>query len=226
MVSRLKMWKQQGSYKSFNTGEPMLLVNRDGATILEPLTIKRKPTMKTETRKILDKASHSKPIKFGQKLTAPFKIEIFNSKNTSYEIEGGTHEGDATLLAKSNSVAFKAILHDSKGEWIEYVKGVVSSWSVSEDKPEHGKVYALTGGTGTKAISNGNTWAESEVKDGTINEAKTFCPACVEVTLRVPEVRNALSRYCHEYICSDCGTREALEGFFWSGRAKVLGFTK
>lgn len=31
-------------------------------------------------------------------------------------------------------------------------------------KPEPGKMYALTGGKDAKAISNGNTWAESEVK--------------------------------------------------------------
>ncbi len=35
----------------------------------------------------------------------------------------------------------------------------------AEDKPEDGKVYALTGGTGSKCIANGNTWKESEVKD-------------------------------------------------------------
>jgi len=34
-----------------------------------------------------------------------------------------------------------------------------------EDKPEEGKVYALTGGPGTRCIANGNTWKESEVKD-------------------------------------------------------------
>jgi|TARA_R100001530_G_scaffold10072_2_gene9996 hypothetical protein len=32
--------------------------------------------------------------------------------------------------------------------------------------PQAGKVYALTGGTGSKCIANGNTWKESEVKDG------------------------------------------------------------
>jgi len=35
----------------------------------------------------------------------------------------------------------------------------------SIDKPEEGKVYALTGGTGSRCIANGNTWAESEVKE-------------------------------------------------------------
>jgi len=34
-----------------------------------------------------------------------------------------------------------------------------------ENKPEEGKVYALTGGRGTRCIANGNTWKESEVKD-------------------------------------------------------------
>ena len=33
-----------------------------------------------------------------------------------------------------------------------------------EGRPEFGKVYSLTGGPGVKAISNGNSWAESEVK--------------------------------------------------------------
>ena len=32
------------------------------------------------------------------------------------------------------------------------------------DKPEFGKVYSLTGGSSTKSIANGNTWAESEYK--------------------------------------------------------------
>jgi len=33
----------------------------------------------------------------------------------------------------------------------------------AEDKPEAGKIYALTGGPGSRCIANGNTWAESEV---------------------------------------------------------------
>lgn len=31
------------------------------------------------------------------------------------------------------------------------------------DRPEPGKVYRLTGAADVPAISNGNTWAESEV---------------------------------------------------------------
>jgi hypothetical protein len=33
------------------------------------------------------------------------------------------------------------------------------------DKPEAGKTYALTGGTGSRCIANGNSWKESEVED-------------------------------------------------------------
>ena len=33
------------------------------------------------------------------------------------------------------------------------------------DKPETGKVYALTGGPGSRCIANGNSWSESEVTD-------------------------------------------------------------
>ena len=34
----------------------------------------------------------------------------------------------------------------------------------AEDKPEAGKVYALTGGPGSRCIANGNSWKEIEVK--------------------------------------------------------------
>ena len=33
----------------------------------------------------------------------------------------------------------------------------------AENKPEAGKVYALTGGPGSRCIANGNSWKESEV---------------------------------------------------------------
>jgi len=40
---------------------------------------------------------------------------------------------------------------------------------IVKDKPEANKVYKLTGGHGEKCIANGNTWKESEVKDGKEN---------------------------------------------------------
>ena len=42
----------------------------------------------------------------------------------------------------------------------EYIK---DESKPKEDKPEDGKVYALTGGPGSRCIANRNTWAESEV---------------------------------------------------------------
>ncbi len=36
-MTRKEIWKRQGEYKSFNTGKPMILVNVNGATVLEPL---------------------------------------------------------------------------------------------------------------------------------------------------------------------------------------------
>ena len=41
------------------------------------------------------------------------------------------------------------------------------------DNPEPGKEYALTGKTGDKCIANGNTWAESEVKENGVLGAGT-----------------------------------------------------
>ena len=38
-----------------------------------------------------------------------------------------------------------------------------SSQDRLQDKPEAGKVYALTGGPGDKCIANGNTWSDSVV---------------------------------------------------------------
>ena len=43
----------------------------------------------------------------------------------------------------------------------------------------------------------------------------SICPACRLPVMRPVETHNALSRYTDAYICSNCGTREALEGDFW-----------
>ena len=44
---------------------------------------------------------------------------------------------------------------------------------IKEDKPVAGKVYALTGTSSSRCIANGNTWAESEVKDPAAQELDT-----------------------------------------------------
>ena len=42
-------------------------------------------------------------------------------------------------------------------------EGQVRAAASAEDKPEAGKVYALTGGPGSRCIANGYSWKESEV---------------------------------------------------------------
>ena len=47
------------------------------------------------------------------------------------------------------------------------------------DAPEQGTVYALTGGSDTPCIANGNTWEESVVAPVT-EGSDIFCPTCGE----------------------------------------------
>lgn len=47
------------------------------------------------------------------------------------------------------------------------------------------------------------------------------CPACGDVK----PYRMATSRYTHAPICSDCSTKEALEGPFWAGAAAAWAET-
>ena len=44
-------------------------------------------------------------------------------------------------------------------------KGWSAADAVKEDKPEPGKVYALTGGPGARCIANGYSWKDSVVGD-------------------------------------------------------------
>lgn len=43
-------------------------------------------------------------------------------------------------------------------------RGTISEPVEFTDAPTPGRQYALTGASGTKAIANGNSWAESEIK--------------------------------------------------------------
>lgn len=71
------------------------------------------------------------PVKYGQRLYGPFSITVFNSRNTSYEYTSKfAREDQARLFTKHKSVPFKAILTDSRDNWIEYENGVITSWSV------------------------------------------------------------------------------------------------
>ncbi len=42
--------------------------------------------------------------------------------------------------------------------------GYADAFTLIENKPEPGKLYRLTGGPADKAISNGDSWADSEVE--------------------------------------------------------------
>ena len=53
----------------------------------------------------------------------------------------------------------------NKEKAIQETRTTKTMQEANEDKPEEGKVYALTGGPGTRCIANGNTWKDSEVKD-------------------------------------------------------------
>ena len=58
---------------------------------------------------------------------------------------------------------------------------------IAKDEPEAGKVYSLTGGTGTPSIANGNTWAESVVR----------CKQCGDDS-------DSMIAYTKNQICGKC----------------------
>jgi acyl-CoA-binding protein len=65
-----------------------------------------------------------------------------------------------------------------KNNYTKSMKDAEAGYQILIDRKnesEYGKQYALTGGTGTKSILNGNTWAESEVVDkfDTVEKMKT-----------------------------------------------------
>lgn len=69
-------------------------------------------------------------INFGQRLYAPFTVRIFDSRNTCYDaLQTFSDEREAKLFTKMSSVPFKAVLQDANGNWMEYQKGTVVSWS-------------------------------------------------------------------------------------------------
>lgn len=67
-----------------------------------------------------------------------------------------------------------ALFIDSKNVFLKFMKVLSKTDFIVDDhvgyetyiltnKPQEGKVYALTGGPGANCISNGNSWADSEV---------------------------------------------------------------
>lgn len=111
---------------------------------------------------------------------SPFKFQIFDSHNTCTESEMPLAQSVRTAQAIARRLSLTkhhVIVSNDKG-WEEYESAKKVSWSVpdgmsSEDRPEPGKQYSLTGGKGQKCIANGDSWAESEVKAGAIINENT-----------------------------------------------------
>jgi hypothetical protein len=62
-------------------------------------------------------------------------------------------------------VVVDAVNKKSLGKFDTYPKAKKFALECTSNKPQENKVYALTGGPGSKCIANGNSWAESEVKE-------------------------------------------------------------
>ena len=52
---------------------------------------------------------------------------------------------------------------DDHAGYMDYMASECANTYVAQNKPQEGKVYALTGGPGANCISNGNSWSDSEV---------------------------------------------------------------
>ena len=63
----------------------------------------------------------------------------------------------------------KYVKRMKKREKVNKENAPTNGWSaadaVKKDKPEPGKVYALTGGPGSRCIANGYSWKDSVVED-------------------------------------------------------------
>ena len=79
-------------------------------------------------------------------------------------IKWGTdgEEKRLTTLSTNQHQWFMKGVDEAEG-WLKYEIVEDELPPVKENKPEAGKLYALTGAPGSKCIANGNTWAESVV---------------------------------------------------------------
>lgn len=76
-------------------------------------------------------------------------------------------------------------LDEVEGKAPETTNDAINKERRRQNKPEFGKVYSLTGGIDQPSIANGNTWAESEVK-----EEKTYSEIVALRRLREIENKN------------------------------------
>ncbi len=81
---------------------------------------------------------------------------------------GGSSRELLILTNKGETMNKKLIKQLNEYYGCEYI--VDGSANEKKDKPMPGKTYALTGARGSRCIANGNSWAESEVKDPAAQE--------------------------------------------------------
>jgi hypothetical protein len=106
---------------------------------------------------------------------------------------------------------------------------VLAPVEIDKGMPEPGKQYALTGGTGTPSIVNGNTWAESEVRatDNLALATLTGQPMTKEmIASQVKKYLEVVNELIAEYWSDVKITHEAqpMATVEWGSRyAKVIG---
>ena len=88
-------------------------------------------------------------------------IKKLNKENAPPD---GWHPQDQVAAAPKKRRKKKKSIIEQMNDYYgcEYI---VDGSKLKEDKPEGGKVYALTGSRGSRCIANGNTWEESVVKE-------------------------------------------------------------
>ena len=92
---------------------------------------------------------------------------------------------------------------------------VLKKWQADDDK-EYARWFCLVKTPIVPEGEYGDVYVK-DIKDDA--QAVLICKGCLS-SLDPDQVRNALSRYDHGYICSDCGVKEAFEGDFISKQPK------
>ena len=85
---------------------------------------------------------------------------------------------------------------------------VLKKWQADDNK-QYARWFCMV----TSPICPDGEMGDVYIDEIRMAKAQKICKGCHN-NLDQDEVRNALSRYKHGYICSQCGTREAFHGDF------------
>ena len=88
---------------------------------------------------------------------------------------------------------------------------VLKKWQKDDDKP-NARWFCLVKSPYMPMGELGDVYVKDIITDAQAIKFE-MCLGC-GAELKKPQVHNALSRYDHGYICSDCGVQEALLGDF------------